>query len=126
MNLALATNIIITSSDSDDSETSFAEFWKNDNNVKGNDKQRYILAAAHGAIDNFTLEAEPYSSASKKIFPTRDNCKKEILRRDPERKGISNKTVPQLLSILCEEKLKVTNSEDIIFITSKENDIKTL
>ena len=44
----------------DTSTLSFECFWEDDNLVRAVDKQRYILAAAHGVVEDFSFESEPY------------------------------------------------------------------
>ena len=68
----------------------FSDYWENDDHVRANDKQRFILAACHGIIKDFSLQKEPYLSCKKAILPTRDNFRQEILRRDPTKKGLKN------------------------------------
>ena len=50
------TNIPITAlEDGYLSSLSFEDFWTNDDLFRANDKQRYILAASHGMVDDFSL-----------------------------------------------------------------------
>ena len=56
----------------------------------------------------------------------RDNYRKELMRRDPTTKGISNKTVKVLIDILKLDTYKITNREDITFIKGEEKDIREM
>ena len=110
----------------DISQLPFKEYWENDDHVRAADKQKYILATANSMVEGFSLEVEPYISSKKAILPSREIYRREILRRNPGAKGISNKTVKSLLEMLTLETYLVTNETDIAFVREKENSIKEL
>ena len=102
-------DILVPAPDIDISQLPFKEYWENDDYVRAADKQKYILAAANGMLEGFSLEVEPYVSSKKAILPSREIYRREILQRNPGAKGISNKTVKSFLEILTLETFLVTN-----------------
>ena len=55
----------IQSSSENEQIGEFERFWDNEENEKAIDRNHFLIAAFHRAVEDFTLEAEPYKSMKK-------------------------------------------------------------
>ena len=67
---------------------SFEDFWNDCNNVPTNEKNRYILAASHGVVPDFSLDNYPYQKQTNRAKPTNPMLKQEAIRRKKVIKGL--------------------------------------
>ena len=85
-----------------------------------------MIAAFHRAVEDFTLEAEPYKSMKNQFGPTRYMIKLEMLWRDPSRKKLSNVKMKDLTKILLSAELRIMNEVDLRFLKMQEKDSKVV
>ena len=104
---------------------SFEDYWNDCNNVATADKNRYLLAAAHGVVPDFNLESYPYNKQTNRVLPTNVMLKQEATRRKKEIKGIRHKKQEALVTLLNSMECSITSSRDRLYIIEQECEIKT-
>ena len=72
---------------------SFEDYWNDCSNVKTPDKNRYILAACHGVVKDFSLKNHPYDKQTNRLLPTNAMLRQEALRRFKDGKGFRHKNM---------------------------------
>ena len=100
----------------------------NDVLTQPSDRNRVLLAACYGVVENFDLGAEPYKSQKKGFFPTQKILKDELMRRVPSTlpKVLRQKKTCELNHLLCSPEFGIPYKGDIEFIINKEKEIKGL
>ena len=76
-------------------------YYEDQRNVPPQKKTQYLMTLCFSSIDNFTTDVLPYShrlfdKSKKKHKLTVNWLKKEIKRRNPDFKGLSNKKADDL------------------------------
>ena len=99
-------------------------FYKDDTLVSTEEKTPYLLMLAQEVVKDFDFSKPPYKDAKRKSVKARAQLfRREILRRDKNAKGLSNKTVEQL-AVIMKETLPLTDLRNIAFVTTEEERIR--
>ena len=104
---------------------SLEEFLVNDNNVKPDDRTRYILGICIGEVvsdlNMDSLKVEPFFNR-KDLRPTRKHFILELKRRSPILKNLTNMSVQNLIEMLTKTKEDLSDL-DVEYLTTKYNDL---
>ena len=104
--------------------TSFEHYWNDCNNVPTSGKNRYILAASHGVVPDFSLDNYPYQKQTNRVKPTNPMLKQEAIRRKKVIKGLRHKKHDELVTLLNSIDCPVTSTHDIEYIIEEERKIR--
>ena len=115
--------------DDDSQPGDLQSYYEDDRNVPPQEKQQYLMTLCFSSIEGFTTDVLPYShrlfdKQKKKFKATVNLLKKEIKRRKPDFKGLSNKKADDLIAILKGNDMKL-GEKDKRFIVNMENQLKT-
>ena len=116
--------------DDDSQPGDLQSYYEDDRNVPPQEKQQYLMTLCFSSIEGFTTDVLPHShrlfeKQKKKFKATVNLLKKEIKRRNPDFKGLSNKKADDLIAILKGNNDMKLGEKDKRFIANMENQLKT-
>ena len=82
----------VEDSDVSDTMVTFRDYISNFSKVPTKDRNKFILGACHGVVPNFNLKVAPYLQQTNHMLPINIMLKQELLRRNPQGKGLRKKT----------------------------------
>lgn len=113
--------------DGGDDTNALCAFINDDKNVTSEERIPYILMIAKEVVDGFSVDSPPYSYIKKRqtVKPTVKLQKKELRRRDPNVKGLTNKKLDQLFDMM-KTKLPLTDAAEIAWIKKEEENLREI
>ena len=104
------------------------DHFKDDRNVPPQERRQHLMTLCFSSIEGFTTDVLPcchklFEKQKKKHKPSITLLKKEIKRRKPDFKGLSNKKVDDLIAILKGDDMKL-DDVDQRFVSRMEKEVK--